>query len=234
MSADLSDWRNQYVGKQVGTGNTVFLTAFGRWVDGKSIEFVMPSPSALILNAAFFAYSRSVTIRDAIVISREGSFIEDTPAIYDYIQAYLESIVHSFTTLEITCNLHISANDKLEVSKKRSTEIFEGEQIERWVHLDDKIEFVANKLGAEIDKSTAVWGNYKKLANMRDRIIHMKNSDRESHSSDEDNIWSFALTGNALHPCKVSLDVMNLLYSNKEIPVWLSEANKIHDSQHTT
>jgi hypothetical protein len=234
VSVDLSDWRVQFTGTQKGTGNPVFITASGRWTNGDAIEFVMPSPDALLLNAAFLAYSRFIEYRKVIVIPDSGKVVKNTVNVFDCMQAYLECVVSSFTSIEISCNLHIQASDKLEILEKRATETYQGEQIERWVHLDKKIEFVARKLGAKIDKGATVWSDYKRLASMRDRVVHLKNTDRESHSPDDDRIWSFAFSRTPLHPCDVAIRVLNTLYANAEAPPWLKKANDIHNNTHCT
>lgn len=229
MSIDLTDWRIQYIGTVAGTTNRAFVGVKGRWKNNAILSAVMPSPSALMLGSAFTAYTKACELSDTLRPPADGQPVQETAAIFDYIQAYFEAVICSFTSLEIACNLHIQSTDELVVSGRRSTETYVGEQIERWVHLDDKIEFVANQLGAPIDKGQAIWANYKRLGSMRDRIIHLKNSDRESHSPDEDNVWSFALNSEPLHVCQVALDVLTALYASKESPRWLTEAITLHD-----
>jgi len=230
MKIDLSDWRNQFVGKQAGTDNDVIITAMARWIDGRAITFVMPSPSSLMLNAAFSAYERALTARGHVQVITEDKLIRNTSDVYDYVQSYFESTIFAFTSIEVTCNLHIQKEHELVVEGSKSTETYRGEQIERWVHLDDKIEFVANTLGSSIDKSTGTWNRYKSLSKNRDRLIHLKNSDRESHNPDEDKVWAIALQPNPINPCEVAIEVLNLLYARKKKPDWLKAANEFIQS----
>ena len=221
------DWRVQFVGSQVGTGNRVAIAVQGVWDSGINIVADMPSPACLMLDISSKLYHRSTSTRQGMAAPALDGAIDDQEKLFDYIQDYFSSIILAFTAIEMACNTHIRSDDTLTLENRRSTETFTGEQIERWVSLDEKIVFVADRLGAQFDRGGSTWQNYKKLVDMRNRLVHLKNADRESHGCDADNIWTFALCQSPINPVQIALKVLNEMYAAKleNAPQWLSAAN---------
>jgi hypothetical protein len=62
--------------------------------------------------------------------------------------------------------------------------------IERQINLDTKLgDILPKAMKVETPKGTAVWADYRRLKDDRDRIIHLKTCDREALHQGPTSIW---------------------------------------------
>ncbi|MDM3871900.1 hypothetical protein QSV34_11110 [Porticoccus sp. W117] len=172
--ADEIDCRAQFVGflkgdhvfpdgEEASDGSQVFVSIETQWNSSTRLYGPMPSPVALFLNSAIRSYQTAIQLRNSFQIEgNEVSFTSFSTEFFDYIEALFESVIFSATSIEAFCNVHINDDQVFELKKNRCSEIYIGDQIERWISLDDKLsEIVAPKLNANLDKSTEIWSDYK-------------------------------------------------------------------------
>ena len=169
------------------------------------------------------SYRNAVELRKSFNFDGEAaSFTEISKEFFDYLEAFFESVIFSATSIEAFCNVHIDDDEVYSVRKKRRTEEYRGEQIERWVSLDEKLtSIVAKKLNAKVDKSGNTWSKYKELIAMRDRLVHLKNKDRTSASLNDETIWTFVATEKIINPPEVAVALMKLFFASATTPQWL-------------
>ena len=232
MTQDI-DYRAQFVstlakdhifpgGGKVTAGAQVFISIETKWNESTNLSGPMPSPVAIFLNSSITSYKHAIKLRDGFQFEgKEASFTSITTEVFDYIEAFFQSVIFSATSIEAFCNVHIDDNRKYEVNRSKCTELYMGEQIERWINLDDKLcKVVAPSLNATIDKSTTVWTEYKNLIKVRDRLIHMKNKDRTSSTHEEDTVWTLVATENLINPPEIAINLMEKFFENATRPSW--------------
>jgi len=78
-------------------------------------------------------------------------------------------------------------------------------------------------MGIKSPKRSALWRDYRALASLRDRCIHVKSHDWRKPRRETDNLWSELLA--AVVP-KVPSRATRLIahYSASEIPRWLQKS----------
>lgn len=162
---------------------------------GDDLSFPVPSPPALLLSLAhrLAEDSRPLFAR----LSELASGIEHEADLFSLIENTMGSIVFSITALEAFANQSIPADFEWRTTRQdgRFDEVYSREQIERFVSLDRKFnEILPTILGVKSPKGTVIWQRYRELAHLRDRVVHLKNSELEpvDHPVPE-NLWSMVL-----------------------------------------
>lgn len=188
------DWRKEWQGISVsedallpGTdqiarkGSQVDLVSKIRLAPNKTIAVVVPNGTAILLSTSRKAWQQAQRIRAENNIDETRSFSSKSDSI-EYQENVVMAIITAFTSVEIFSNEMIpedsyfegknkTQNEKMPVSKKLA-------------------EVLPKMLNTRSPKGREpFWSKFKKLKNVRNRIIHMQSADRMKSTPDNPNIW---------------------------------------------
>ncbi|MCF8053998.1 MAG: hypothetical protein K9K75_02105 [Deltaproteobacteria bacterium] len=141
-------------------------------------------------------------------LKEEVSFGSNTNA-FVYYELVIESVIMAYMALEAFLNEHIPEDYEC-WSNRRSERILEAsnnEKIERHFTNEEKITIILPEvLCVESPKGRSkAWENYKKLHNLRNRLVHMKTLDRRSSGPETETIWDSLLKVEAPHRLSKSI-----------------------------
>lgn len=92
----------------------------------------------------------------------------------------------------IICKYSLKA-DKTE--KTGEEKVYVKDEIERKINLDEKFHIILpNIYNVPSPKGKKVWGHYKEIKKVRDRIIHLKSIDRKASGPEDETIWGIMLS----------------------------------------
>ncbi|WP_201533734.1 hypothetical protein [Psychrobacter immobilis] len=182
------------------------------------IQFLTPSMVALQINIANESIRNIKKLKDRIKIIPSEQKKEDrelgekmighTLEVYEFIEQAQKSIIFSFTALETFVNLSIPKDFIWEKTTTRKKEIYNKEQIERYIPWKEKINLVITDIYKlpEI-KQTKFWSSLMELLEIRNRLIHIK-------SSDDTEVLSDILNKDIIRICFSSQEYINYISEN--------------------
>lgn len=134
--------------------------------------------------------------------------IEHTLEVYNFIEHAQKAIIFSFTALETFINLSIPNNFIWKKTTSRKTEVYDKEQIERYISWKEKINLVVTDI-YEVPqiKKMSFWSDLIELLDIRNRLIHIK-------SSDDTEVLTDLLNKNIFKICISSQDYINYISEN--------------------
>lgn len=234
----ISDWRVQFQstlakdflspdGKIFKKGTEMFISCECQWEKNIFVSLPMPSPIAMYLNLSNTQHEKALNLKSNLKLDKgHNSLTNSFDLVTDYIEAYFASVIFSVTALESFCNLQIPNDMVYKKKNNRFTEVYNKEQIERWVSLEDKLTIILPKAyNVKINKSSKAWHNLKNLLKFRNRIIHIKDVDRSNSSVKDDSIWNMVLKKQILNPYISAKGIMKLYYNkNNPEPDWLKKS----------
>lgn len=142
--------------------------------------------------------------------------LPDGPA-YALIQNTMASVVFACTALESFANEMIP-DSYVHVIKKKDGDLHcNKEQIERWVSLVDKLgDVLPQSLKVKTPKGAKNWEACNKLIKLRDRIVHMKSSDRKFKGNvrGQNTIWAHAISDPLPETYSVAKAIMKHFYDH--------------------
>jgi len=159
-------------------------------------------------------YESAKTIFKSLPIERKNKKtqpIKSDKEIFDYFERLFGSIVFAFTAIESFANEYIP-DDYVYIREKSdgSQESLDKSQIERRVSLAEKVsKILPDVFNIQFSKQKNIWHEYKKLENRRDRIIHMKSTDRKSATKDKETIWNTLFTEPIFNGTKIAEDIIS-------------------------
>lgn len=187
-------------------------------IENSKIQFLTPSMVALQINIANESIRKVKKLKDRIKIipseqekdDRElgEKMIGHTLEVYEFIEQAQKSIIFSFTALETFVNLSIPKDFIWEKTTTRKKEIYNKEQIERYIPWKEKINLVITDIYKlpEI-KQTKFWSSLMELLEIRNRLIHIK-------SSDDTEVLSDILNKDIIRICFSSQEYINYISEN--------------------
>lgn len=182
------------------------------------VMFITPSMVALQINIANEALREVRALNNKIQNLHsqqkldDGSInkllIEHTLEIYNFIEHAQKAIIFSFTALETFINLSIPNNFIWKKTTSRKTEVYDKEQIERYISWKEKINLVVTDI-YEVPqiKKMSFWSDLIELLDIRNRLIHIK-------SSDDTEVLTDLLNKNIFKICLSSQDYINYISEN--------------------
>jgi len=188
------DWKSPYTGILHKAGAPVSLTTFVKHA-GRELPIGDPSAPALFLDAAWDSYQRSVRLHPFRTGAKTAKGVDPSRLVYDYLEAIMSAILFAFTAIEAFANEEIPDNYQYP-SKRRSGifVVFKKPSIERHVDLDEKLGTILPAVkNLPSPKGTKAWHEYVELKRIRNRLVHMKSSDRTTSKHGNlypDSIWS--------------------------------------------
>lgn len=183
-----------------------------------TVRFITPSMVALQINIANEALREVKSLDNKIqnLYSKQniddGSLnnllIEHTIEIYNFIEHTQKAIIFSFTALETFINLSIPNDFIWQKTTSKKTEVYNKEQIERYVSWKEKIDLVVTYI-YEVPqiKKMSFWSDLTELLNIRNRLIHIK-------SSDDTEVLTELLNKNIFKICFSSQEYINYISEN--------------------
>lgn len=164
-------------------------------IKDSKIQFLTPSMVAMQVNIANESIRNIKKLKDRIKIIPPEQRKEDrdhgekiighTLEVYEFIEQAQKSIIFSFTALETFINLSIPKDFVWEKITTRKKEIYNKEQIERYISWKEKINLVVNDIYKMPEiKQTKFWSSLMELLEIRNRLIHIKSSDDTEVLSD--------------------------------------------------
>lgn len=182
------------------------------------VMFITPSMVALQINIANEALREVKALNNKIQNLHsqqkldDGSInkllIEHTLEIYNFIEHAQKAIIFSFTALETFINLSKPNNFIWKKTTSRKTEVYDKEQIERYISWKEKINLVVTDI-YEVPqiKKMSFWSDLIELLDIRNRLIHIK-------SSDDTEVLTDLLNKNIFKICLSSQDYINYISEN--------------------
>lgn len=153
--------------------------------------------------------------------SRETSFI-------DAVQETASSIVFSYTAIEAFTNALIPAAYvyRRVRSDGRCTEEFDRAQLERHVHLNEKLNVVVpsiTKLPSV--KGTAIWEHLVRLERLRSRLVHLKREDwrEQKPEAAASTLWADLLQPDVPMLYKTAVEIF-AHFTSTDRPRWVKRA----------
>lgn len=189
------EWTSPWTGKTAPVGSQVTQVSVIQLKKKKLLTIAVPSATALCLSSSRRAWLEARRIRTESRIDTslkaQVSF-ESYGEAFDYIEGVMESAVMAFTAIEAFVNEVIPEDYKYHTHRRSDVilEVMDKAQIERWLSLDEKLsEVLPSILSIPSPKGKRSWNGFKKLKDIRDRIIHMKEADRRSSGPENPTLW---------------------------------------------
>ncbi len=182
-------------------------------VGNSIVKFSIPSHAAICINlsrkgflrAKRFGFSELAKKQITAEVTADG--LKQT---YDYFEEMIQNVVFAHTALEAFVNENIP-NDFVYQREQQGKciEVHDKAGIERNIQLDEKLSVVLPQItGIEFDKGGQLWSDFKKMKDVRDRIIHAKTSDLGLHDKEIKSLWDTLLE---MHDTDASLIAHKLM-----------------------
>jgi hypothetical protein len=239
-AAELGDWR---------CATAFWITA----IDGLAIEpkaahqvttlttasrhtsFVTPSATALHLNSAWRAAKSAVQLKTQLkwVSGRiaPGVFgdqigVENTSAVFDYLEQSMSAAISAYAAIEAFCNSVIveRSTGPLTVKIRNGVDTLSPEEVERRVSTDEKLKrIVPDLLGYPTPAGKAVWQRYVKLKKLRDSVTHFKRKDQARHAAqlNEPTALHELITADPPSFPEIATAVIEYFFIGGAIPRWM-------------
>lgn len=195
--------------------------------DSKIIFFGIPSASALFLSLSNRLGKEAKEelkkpIFKPLPNKTQTYFVKDQE-IFNIYENLMATVVFAFTALEAFANEAIPKNYvytfKIKKDRKYCIEKYNKSQIERFISLDIKLsKILPHIFKINSPKGTNIWKKYTELKTIRDRIIHLKDMDRENFRPDQpfpDSIWNQLL----------KKEIPNMALTAREIIKYFEQGN---------
>jgi hypothetical protein len=162
------------------------------------VSFGLPSGPALFLHLAHRAYLKVKDIDSLSLFDRhdQGIWPNDQSQLFDFLENSISHSVFAFTALEAFANESIPNDFKYTFRAEKTGEekVYIKDEIERKINLDEKLHIILpNIYNVPSPKGKKVWGHYKEIKKVRDRIIHLKSIDRKASGPEDETIWGIML-----------------------------------------
>lgn len=214
-----------YAIEKVGTGLGSIATT--ERIRGANVSFGLPSAPALFLSLAHKAFTayRNVDISGFFDRHPQGIWPDNQTPLFDFFEQFAAHVVFAFTALESLTNEIIPEDYSYTTVEGRTGQIiYSREEIERYVSLDEKLlQVLPSALNVESPKGLHIWGEYKKLKKVRNRIIHLKTTDRGSTGPEIETIWGDMLRSSKTPFCNNTHTLMGHFGSTVTDRRWYEE-----------
>jgi len=152
-------------------------------INDRNISISIPNEITLSISISQKTKNHASILRERISKAAQNTdgtlFERDVQDAYDYLEEIQKSIVFSYKAVESFCNASIPEgySYKKSVPSRKTTEIYEKEQIERWINTSEKIsEIIPDIFSCASPSRESFWSDFKNLERLRNEIIHSKSS----------------------------------------------------------
>ncbi len=185
-------------------------------LDSFEINFTDYNNIALCLSTAKKSYLRALNIlkklnKDPIISSKPTK--NNTAMIYDFLEEMQSSVIFSYTAVEAFVNVSIPNDfEYTRFNEKGIKEIWNKNQIERWISTSDKItEILPLVFDCGNIKDQVFWTGFKDLEKLRNQLIHQK-----SQIKDETSITDSLFSARCKSLIEAATKLIDFFYSFKE------------------
>jgi len=189
------------------------------------IGITIPNATALLLNLSQISHLQAEQLISKCLSNKDNFGHLPDSDVFTFYEQMMASIVFAYTSLESFVNEELPDEYIHIVVDKRYTQHYNKEQIERHLNLDIKLgDVLPSVLKVKTPKGTKIWDDFKKLKDIRDRIIHMKTSDRNFSGQDKDSIWNVILSKPLIPTYHTAKNMMHyFLKAKNKTPRWLDK-----------
>lgn len=163
------------------------------WVlefDGLETMLIKPNDVILYSNISSKNLHQAKSFYEKYILPRHSEYGSSFPSLeiqklyYDYFELIIESIIFAYTSIESFANICIPENYSYFTDSNGVKTIYSKEAIERKFTLKDKLKKIISEIlqTPEVSKEKW-WSNFIKLEEIRNEIIHTKQSISESRYS---------------------------------------------------
>ena len=219
------DWRKQVQGVSVSSdallpgtdqiarrGTQVDLISVIR-IDPKktNITVVVPNGTAILLSASRKAWQQAEQVRAESKIDKTGRFLSEKDSI-ECQENVTVAVITAFAGIEAFINEMIPEGFSFEDKTDRIIVHKSKTQIEKEMSVSKKLaEVLPTILRTSSPKGIEpFWSKFKKLKNVRNRIIHMSSADRRSSTPDNPNLWHEIFSIECPH--QTALQIMDFFF----------------------
>jgi hypothetical protein len=192
------DFVSPATGERFPAGTPVIADTF---IEHGDLEICIgdPSASALFLNIAYRARQRAISVHPFLVDCDDIKHRQLTTNVYDCLEEIITSIIFSYAALEAFANEEIPAGYVDQVEEKLGSGLWKVRQhnqeaIERHASLTEKLSRILPELKQVTSpKGMHIGEGYVDLRRLRDRVVHLKSSDRQrfnAHNRHPESIWT--------------------------------------------
>ena len=154
-------------------------------IEGHELRYINPNNVALFFalaeRAGLSAVDLLANVKDRAKADSHGSVYDravlysDSVLICDFLEAIQTAVVFSFTAIEAFTNISIPNDYIYETTNSRKTELYNKDQIERWIGWQDKVSKILVAIyQTEKIENQKFWPYFLKLVEIRNNIIHQK------------------------------------------------------------
>lgn len=148
------------------------------------VSFITPNSITMFYNKSWKEYEIGKKIYNDIIKSNlQANTTYDVKEaelsmLYDYFEHIQTSIITIYSAIEALCNVAIPLGYTLtKKNNKGVTEIWDKASIEKWISTEEKVgKIIPEILKIESPKTLPLWKHFKDLKEIRDNIIHQKQS----------------------------------------------------------
>ena len=167
------------------TENGYLFPIINQKIDGLQCYIPMPDPTLMYFNNAQNSYRHIKELRTELKEKLGFKNIQDEPyinEIYNYFGQTSQFVIFLFTSIESFINQMIPVNYTYQIESSRRTEVYNSEQIQRFISFNDKMKKVLPKCTDKnfFSKQTKNTQHIDNLKNFRDEIIHTKKDTKHS------------------------------------------------------
>lgn len=181
---------------------------------------LVPNPTSLFISLSYSYYlGANAILSKYYEARRQGTRKLDAIDIFSYFENIMASIVFAYTALESFSNEEIPDNYKYSIVKKDRTKKFSKSWIERNLSLGIKLgDIIPHIHSVTSIKGDKLWSEFIHLRDLRDRIIHMKTSDRRCSGDDVSSIWHDLVIQDPPRMFETAKNIIGYFYSKIDNP----------------
>jgi len=214
--ADLRDERSIKLHSKAD--NKTFFLAKSESIKLNNLEFSYSVPNNIALSLSLMKKSlikSGKLFKKLLEGSKNGKLeISDSnrSILFDYFEEIQTSIIFSYIAIEGFSNAVIPDTYKYEkINEKGVTEIWNKENIERWMSTSDKVGTIIPKiLNSDDIKKESFWIKFKELEKLRNDIVHQKTI--ESGTKLDSKLYQEMLNKTITDKIQSSLKVIDFFY----------------------
>lgn len=190
----------------------------------ESFGLTIPNTTALFLNLSHIYYLQAEQLINKCVLNKRVGHLPDSD-VFEFYEQMMASIVFAYTCLESFVNEELPDDYIYEVVDSKCTQHYNKEQIERYLSLDTKLgDVLPVVFQVQSPKGTKIWQDFNNLKKIRDRIIHMKTSDRNFGGYDDKSIWNVILSKPLIKTYDTAKNIMHyFLNTQEQTPRWFDK-----------
>lgn len=179
------------------------------------ISFGLPNACALYLGNAFKLYKQTMDIRIEAANRIRNNRIPDNLA-FAYFEKIMGAVLFAYSSIEAFANTEVP-DDYYHYKKRKKLFLAEAKKtIERWEPIEVKIgEILPEILKIESPKGKKEWQGYRKLKDVRDRIVHLKSVDQSVVKDGPDSIWKILFDEKVPNYPEIAKNLIAYFYEKK-------------------